>query len=201
MLERRLLDEGYKVKLFDFPQYDQPFGEMVGRYLTGEFGDIHEVPVEVPITIFAADRYSVSDELWEAKNEDDLIIILNRYSDSNKGFQGGKFKGAKRQEVIDYINEVESRLPPADKIIYLHVPTSYTEKMLLEKDERDYLNGEEKDIHERDSEYQNQVEETYLELAANDERWSVINCVVDGVLLSKEEIHELIWKEVEPVLP
>ena len=81
-LKKKLELEGYNVDSFDFPQYDKPFGAMVGRYLKGEFGDIDELPVEIATILYALDRYSIRDDIKQAI-DDGKIVVLNRYTPSN----------------------------------------------------------------------------------------------------------------------
>ena len=110
LLYKKLKEEKYDAELIEFPRYDTPFGEMVARYLRGEFGPRDKVSPELASLLYIADRYQFKDELFE-KLRKGKILIANRYLQSNMGFQGAKLSGEARNTFIKWLDEVESRLP------------------------------------------------------------------------------------------
>ena len=199
-LRERLEREGYQTAASDFPQYDKPFGAMVGRYLKGEFGDINALTTEIPSILYALDRYSVKTEIQKELDEG-RIVVLNRYTPSNLGFQSAKLPaGKEREDFISWIDKLESRLPQPDLVVFLDVPRKFTRLLLGNRSLRDYLKGEKEDIHERNDPYQSEVEGVYRQLADTRSNWIRIECIRDNILLSIEEIHGRIWKAVEPLL-
>ncbi|MFH1399082.1 MAG: thymidylate kinase [Candidatus Woesearchaeota archaeon] len=196
LLSKRLEEEGYSASTFDFPQYDKPFGAMVGRYLKGEFGDIDQVEIEVATMLYALDRYSVKQEI-KKELVDGKIVVLNRYTPSNLGFQGAKFRGKERQKFLKWIDAMESRLPQPDLIIFLDVPRKFTRLLMGNKDLREYLDGKKEDIHEKNDPYQLEVEGLYRKLSEERKNWRRVDCVSADSLLSIDEVHNKVWEVVE----
>ena len=55
---------------------------------------------------------------------------------------------------------------------------------------------DEKDIHEEDTEYQEKVRKTYLEIAER-EGWVIVDCFKDSeTLMPPEEIHKIICEKI-----
>jgi dTMP kinase len=42
ILFKKLKKLGYKVVIYDFPQYSNFFGKLIDKYLSGEFGEINK---------------------------------------------------------------------------------------------------------------------------------------------------------------
>ena len=61
LLVKHISQKKSKTELLSFPQYDTPFGELVAKYLRGEYGSLAEVPPEIPCLLYALDRYQKSD--------------------------------------------------------------------------------------------------------------------------------------------
>jgi hypothetical protein len=68
--------------------------------------------------------------------------------------------------------------------------------MIAAKPDRDYLKGKRADIHEADLEHLKNASEAFLYVAKK-YNWIVINCAPEGEMLSREEIHEMVWKAVQ----
>ncbi|PIZ63431.1 thymidylate kinase [Candidatus Roizmanbacteria bacterium CG_4_10_14_0_2_um_filter_39_13] len=176
----------------DFPQYDSFYGEIVAKFLRGEFGELNSVSPYLVALTFALDRYSVKDEIIERLNRGE-IIIANRYVTSNIAHQGSKFEDkSKRDAFISWLDELEYTvhgLPREDIVLHLHVPTEITAKLTEMKDERSYLQGK-KDIQEQDKRHQNSTEMMYNILSQQYKHWISIPCFKNGTMNSKEEIHK-----------
>lgn len=198
LLIGRLAKEGKAGELVDFPAYHTPFGKLVAKYLRGEYGQIDNIPPEIPSLLFALDRYQFKDGLFHSLGEG-RIIIANRYTQSNIGFQGAKLPPGEREDFIRWIEAVESRLPKADLVIFLDMPPDSAHN-LGHSQRRDYLKGKRCDIHESDVKYQKRVREAYLEIAKK-EKWQIISCV-DGAgnLKSPQQIHEEVWEKAKSLI-
>ncbi|MFH0864499.1 MAG: hypothetical protein V1858_05440 [Candidatus Gottesmanbacteria bacterium] len=186
------------VKTFDFPRYYTSFhGRMVGRYLTGEFGDVNNVSPYLISLAYAVDRAGAREEMndWLVKGG---IIITNRYTTTSMAYMSAKIpEGAKRDEFIDWLDELEyriHRLPREDLVIYLDVPPKIGQELVDKKDNRGYTKGVKRDIHERNLAYLGEVEKVYLDLIRKKKNWIKIGCYQDHQLRSKEEIHQEILK-------
>ncbi len=180
-----------EIELLSFPKYDTPFGEFIAKYLRGEFGSLEDLPPEIPSLLYALDRYQVKDAL-----EQGLAVgkwfIADRYTQSNFGHQGAKLTGKERAQFIAWLEQIESRLPQPDLVIYLHVPVAHAQELMRNREHKSYLASDaNQDIHELDVRYQHEVVKTYLELAGTRDNWVVIDCVErrDDKLKSIERIH------------
>lgn len=194
LLKKALENKGITVKLIDFPQYQTPFGSLVTKYLKGEYGSKEKLPPEIPSLLYALDRYQFKDSIFkDLKNG--VCIISDRYIQSNLGFQGAKLEGEERTKLIEWIKNTESRLPQPDVIIYLHIPAEKS-KELLDNRESQKHDGDKKDIHEIDLEYQKKVIETYLQIAKKD-NWIIIDCIKNNKIKKPEEIHKEVWSKIE----
>ena len=71
-----------KTYIQDYPKYNGFFGEIIGKFLRGDFGTINEVPAELISTIYALDRMEDIHKL-NFLLEDDTTIIFDRYIYSN----------------------------------------------------------------------------------------------------------------------
>lgn len=201
ILKKKLEDNGYEVATFDFPQYDTSFGGMVARYLRGEFGEKDELAPEIPVILFALDRYKARDEIKKCL-EEGKIVLMNRYKTSNLGFHGAKFKDEEeRWKFINWLDQLESRLPDPDLAIFLDVPRKFAKDLVRmgSRDLRTYLDGKE-DIHEADDPYQLEVENLYRELAKKRKEWKRINCIKNNKLMSIEKVSEKVWGVVRKLL-
>ncbi len=189
LLETYLKDsKGIKIKLLHFPQYETAFGALVGKYLRGEYGKLDEIPPEIPCLLYALDRYQFKDQLINDLR-DGIYYISDRYTQSNFGFQGAKLQDQARRDLILWLEQLESRLPQPDLVLYLHIPVEISQKLMASRKDKDYLHGAAQDIHEGDLDFQNQVVETYLQVAKDRNNWVLIDCVKDNELRSIEDIQ------------
>ena len=87
-------------------------------------------------------------------------------------------------------------LPRPDLTIYLDVPTDFTEKLLRS---REQSTNTQADIHERDTSYLATCRRMGR-AAAEFYGWTVIECVRNGSMRSKEDIHEEIYRHAAKCL-
>ena len=182
--------KNYNIKVLDFPSYEKtPGGLIVRQYLNGGFGTIDEVRPEVAALTYVIDRYQFAGENQKALDEG-MILISNRYTQSNMGHQGGKFKGAERDKFFDWLEAVESRMPQPDKVIYLDLPVEVS-TLLLKKRGNDVKGAGKKDIHESNIQHLMDARDSYL-YAAKLKGWKVIDCKKpnENNIRSPEEIHK-----------
>ena len=194
-LIERFKDAGKDVKILDFPTYEKTLGgQTVKWYLEGKFGSLEEVPPELASLCYALDRYQFKDENWKAL-EEGKILIANRYTQSNIGHQGGKYQGKERIEFIQWINDIERRIPQPDTVVYLDLPVSISQKL---KDNRKGTKGAgEADIHEADTEHLKNARDSYLD-AAERLGWIVIDCKdpEKDDIRAREDIHREILSKL-----
>ncbi len=202
-LHARLAASGYDVVLVDFPRYGAPSAYFVERYLRGEYGELKDIDAYRASTFFALDRYDASFEIRAALDRG-AIVVSNRYVSANKGHQMAKIRDPdERRRFLAWLNGLEYGLlgvPKPDLSILLHVPADIGFELVAKKDERAYLNGKLRDLHESDRDHLRAAEEAYLSLLELDteEHWTCLECVQDGRLLSIEEVERLVWDLVRP---
>lgn len=195
-LVEKLEDEGEKVKYVEFPSYgSSELGEVVSKFLRGEFGERSELSVEVISMFYAMDRYQFREEYEEFLSEGG-IIVANRYSQSNIAFQSAEYEGQEFDEIVEWLKKLESRLPQPDQVFIMDMDPEIAQGLMAEKDLRDYLKGMEKDINEGKVEFQREVAENYLTLAEMYD-WTVISCSENRELRNIDEISEDIWSNLD----
>ena len=126
-------------------------------------------------------------------------MLSDRYTTSNAVHQASKEPKERQPEFLKWLYEFEYDrlgLPCPDLVIYLDVPTDFTEKLLRS---REAATNTHADIHEQDMQYLATCRETGR-TAAKYYGWSVISCVRDGEMRSIEDIHEEIYRLVKNCL-
>lgn len=194
LLVKALMQAGKEIKVLDFPTYEKTLGgTTVKWYLEGKFGALDKVPPEVASLCYALDRYQFKKENQDALDSG-KILIANRYTQSNIGHQAGKFRGKERLDFIKWIEEVESRMPQPDTIIYLDLPVDISRQLRAGREGTKGAGA--KDIHEADIQHLKDARDSYLETAKR-ENWLIIDCKTPGQesIRSVEDIHnELLGK-------
>lgn len=192
LLYQRLLQEGKRVRLVSFPDYESPACEPVKMYLGGEFGqDPDAVNSFAASTFFAVDRFASFLLDWKKDYEEGAIIIANRYTTANAIHQLTKLPEEQHDAFLEWLYDFEFQklgLPAPDLTLLLSVPV---EKSLELIDVR----GEQKDIHEN---------REHLKKAASSAKkcaekwgWETLVCTNEkGELFSVEEIGEKVYHAV-----
>mgnify|MGYP002623887101 FL=1 len=203
LLCERLRGEGASVALFSFPRYDDTlFGKSIGDFLNGRFGALDQVSPFLAALLYAGDRFE-SRELLLAARRDNDYVILDRYVASNIGHQASKVSGDERRELIAWINKIEYEiyaLPRPDCTILLNLPPEKAQQLIARKSPRSYTDDV-ADIQEADADYLAGVLDVYLEVAANDDRWKVIEGIADGRIRSIDAVADEIWSIVQSANP
>lgn len=194
LLLKYLDEQKIKNKYIDFPRYYTSFhGQMVGRYLAGEFGSLESSSPYLTSLFYAMDRLTARDEIVDWLEEGNTVIA-NRYTTSSMAFQTARIEKSKREEFLKWLYEMEykeHKLPIEDLVLFLYVPVEISQKLIDQKAKREYTKGQKKDINESNVNYQKEVLSLYLELAKKYPHWEVIKCVDNkGNLLSVEKVHE-----------
>lgn len=207
MLSDYMSGSGREVEHLHFPRYDAPvFGEMIARYLRGDFGAIDAVHPQVVALLFAEDRRGAAPMLRE-KMESGKCVILDRYVYSNIAFQCSKTASPGEARALrDWILDVEYRqfaIPVPDLNLFLDVPISFVDDKLRnarEGSDRDYLEGG-SDIHEADIEFQKRVRAIYLEQCQADPGFIRIDCSdEDGAMLPADAVFGRIKSHIDGII-
>ena len=178
-----------------FPRYDAPvYGDLISRFLRGDFGANDAVHPQLVALLFAEDRHGAAPQMKKVL-EQGGNILLDRYVYSNIAYQCAKLKVADEAAALrDWIFETEYgnfELPKPDLNIFLDVPIAFVESKLKSQRggaDRDYLEGAQ-DIHEADIEFQKRVREIYRQQCEIDPKFIRIDCSDDyGQMLPPDEI-------------
>ena len=207
MLRQLFADRSVESEYVHFPRFDSPvYGQLIARFLRGEFGGVKEGYPYLVALIFAGDRAAAAPQIrqWLAEGK---AVVLDRYVYSNVGFQCAKLPaGEERDRLADWIVNLEfghNALPRPDLSLFLDVPFAFTERKLSEAregDDRDYLQGGQ-DIHEASLQLQQDVRSVYLASAAKDRALRVVDCSdASGAMESPEGIFAKIRAELIPIL-
>jgi dTMP kinase len=193
--------KGYNCEYLHVPRTETPyFGELIARFLRGEFGSLNDVDPYLVAMLYAGDRRDASPVIrnWLMQGK---VVLLDRYTYSNIAYQCAKLHEISLQDsLMNWIFSLEYKhfaIPEPDLNIFLDVPSAFTEMNLAKTrtgNDRDYLNGT-IDIHEENMAFQKKVRDIYLRVSQSDDRLAVVNCSnEDGVMLNPSEIFDLIIK-------
>jgi dTMP kinase len=202
LLIESLKNQKISVETADFPQYDNFSGAFVAKYLRGEYGTAKEVGPYRGSIFYAVDRY---DKSFDIKKwiKDRKIVVSNRYVSANMGHQTAKIVGKnKRDEFLKWLENLEYdifNIPKPDATVLLYMPPEIGQKLVDQKGKRNYTKGKKRDIHEASINHLKKASEAYLYVAKK-YGWKVINCVENGVLLSREEVHNKIYDFVKKII-
>ena len=204
LLARRLAEAGHDVATFDFPQYGQESSYFVKQYLNGAYGTAEQVGPYTGSLFYALDRYSARAAINQAL-EAGKIVLCNRFSGSNMAHQGTKFIHAEeRRGYFIWLDNLEFQMlgiPRPDRSFVLRVPAETAQGLVDQKEERSYTDKK-RDIHEADLEHLKKSVEVYDDLCSLFPKdFTRIDCVRSGQLMTIPQIHDLIWANVQPLLP
>jgi len=181
--------------LYDFPRYeDNEYGKLVARYLKGEFGGLEQISPYLASLPYAGDRMLAGPEI-QKKLEQGEVVITNRYVLSNKAYMAARIAQSDRKQFLDWLDKLEynvNRVPREDLVIFLYVPLKVSQQNIDERVQKSYLQDKKKDIMEANLKYMQQVEDVYMDLAKQN-NWSLIECTSNGLMRSREEIHEEVF--------
>jgi dTMP kinase len=203
LLSEYIIRKGYSCEFLHFPRTNAPyFGELIARFLRGEFGSLNKVDPYLVALLYAGDRRDASEKIrgWLDENK---IVLLDRYTYSNIAYQCAKIDDQNSQDkLMKWILTLEFDhfgIPKPDLNFFLDVPFSFTEKKLQSDrsgNDRTYLKGT-RDIHEESLNFQKKVRDVYLKVARSDDTLVVVDCRDrNGLMQSAEMISSLILKIV-----
>ncbi len=180
---RNYLESLYgNIEYIHFPRYDAPvYGDLISRFLRGDFGNNETVHPQLVALLFAEDRHGAAPEM-KADLAGGKCVLLDRYVYSNIAYQCAKLSDPEEAERLrEWIFNTEYgnfELPRPDLNIFLDVPIAFVESKLNSTrggDDREYLNGAQ-DIHEADIEFQKRVRSIYRRQCGLDPKFIRIDC-------------------------
>lgn len=196
LLTERMKQENVDFRNLVFPRYSEESSALIRMYLGGEFGTKpSDVNAYAASAFYAVDRFASYKQDWGDWYENGGLILSDRYTTSNAVHQASKEPEEKRSEYLKWLYEFEYDklgLPCPDLVIYLDVPTDFTEKMMRHREQD---TGTQADIHEKDLAYLTTCRQVG-KAAAQFYGWTVIHCVRDGQMRTIEDIHQEIYTHV-----
>lgn len=200
LLSQRMEQENRSFRHLVFPRYSEESSALIRLYLGGAFGTKpSDVNAYAASAFYAVDRYASYKQDWGPWYEEGGLIISDRYTTSNAVHQASKEEGENQIAFLHWLYDFEYDklgLPRPDLVIYLDVPTDYTEKMMRSREAETNTKA---DIHEQDMEYLATCRRTGR-TAAEYYGWKIITCVKDGKMRSIEDIHQEIYRLVADCL-
>lgn len=197
LILKYLIQSGIKAEKISFPAYDETFfGKEVGNYLNGQFGGLDEINPKLAAMLYAGDRFEKK-EYIEKKLSEGFILIIDRYVPSNIAHQASKYDGLERENLADWINQLEYdvyKIPKPDVIIFLDVPPKKSQELVLTKKKRTYTEKKQ-DLHEENRPYLEKVYSYFCELSERN-KWTHINCFQKGSMLPEEKINSILLEKI-----
>jgi dTMP kinase len=182
LLKEYFAKQNIPFRYIHFPRTeDGVFGDMVARFLRGEFGDLGQVNPYIIALLYAGDRWDFKDTLnqWLSK---DILVLADRYVVSNIAFQCAKLtqqeERKKLKEWIEHLEYEYYQIPQPTLNLFLDAPIAFVKEKLnnsRQGDSREYLKGKE-DIHESDISFQEKVKQMYLWQCETNEKNLKIRC-------------------------
>lgn len=184
---------GIEYRYIHFPRMETPFyGELIARFLRGDFGSAAKVDPYLVAMLYACDRLDAAEKIRQWLKSG-IMVLIDRYVYSNIAFQCAKVNdNAEKEKLRTWILELEyghNNIPRPDVNILLDVPKGFAKNNLSSERkgaEREYLNGRD-DIHEIDFSFQEKVRDMYLWHASKSEDVRVINCSDEKGLMASPE--------------
>ena len=193
LLSQRLEDEGTPFRRLVFPRYSEDSSALIRMYLGGAFGTKpSDVNAYAASSFYAVDRYASYKQDWGNWYEEGGLVLSDRYTTSNAVHQASKEEGENQIAFLHWLYDFEYNkmgLPRPDLVIYLDVPTDFTEKLMRT---REAITNTKADIHEQDMAYLATCRRTGR-TAAEYYGWKIVTCVEDGRMRSIEDIHNEIY--------
>ena len=198
LVSKKLISMWKKVKVLDYPRYGETSAFMVEKYLNGEYWK--DVWAKKASIFYAIDRFDHSVEL-KKDLEDYDFIISNRYVSANIIHQTGKISDKnERENFLVWLEDLEYNIfgiPKPDKTLFLSVSPEMSQKLVLKKQEREYLKWWKKmDLHEEDKDHLINAHAAAIEVVERYPDWVKIDCEQSWEMKTMKEITDLIMDEI-----
>ncbi len=201
-LRKHLADSGYDVVDIHFPRYKEDSSYFVRQYLAGKYGSSNDVGPYTGSLFYALDRYQASNEIRKALSEG-KIVLCDRFVGSNMAHQGTKFDNAEERRGyfiwLDNIEFITLGIPRPDLNFVLNTPLDIIVRRL--NDKKQSSETIKKDIHEVNENHISKSIEVYKDLCnLFPKDFQRIDSSRGDQELTIDEIHNLIWEKVTPML-
>lgn len=203
LLNERLKKAGKKVEIVDFPRYyESIWGEMVGKFLKGEYGNFDKTSPHLVVLLYMLDQYTWGRDIGKKIIEKGKVILSNRYFTSNT-HQIAKLKGVKREQFREWLWTTgydNLGIMKPDLVLFLDVKPEISFNLNKTKKDRKYLNGQAEDEAEKRFYHQRDAYKEYIKTAKQFKYWKVVKCMDGNEIDAPEVISDRIWEIVKKVI-
>lgn len=172
-----------------FPNYDSVSGKLVKQYLDGIVPCEGRDGAYAASVMYAVDRYVSYASEWGNFFHSGGVVLAGRYTTSNAIYQLTKLPPEEQEYYLNWLCDLEYgklNLPEPDLVIYLDMPIEVSQQLL---DNRYAIEGGQKDIHERNTEFLAECRKSAL-YAAQRFGWKVIECSDGKYPLPIEDVYD-----------
>jgi len=204
LLHEYLESNNIESMLQSFPNYESESAGPVKMYLNSELGDLSQVTAYQASILYATDRFcTLQKNHIEEKLETGCNVICDRYVESNMIHHVPRLTVSEDNREVDafikYMEDLEYgtfQIPRPSIIFYLHVDPEVSAGLRNTRAEeiKKTANSDADnvslhvDIHESNQHYLTSVSYSGLELAKQ-RGWTIINCMRNGAIKTRDEIH------------
>ncbi len=177
LLKEHLERQNKKVRVIEFPDYTSEGCTLVKMYLGGKLGDDpSDTNAYAASMFFAADRYVSYVTSWKDEyNEDDTVVIANRYTTANAYHQLSKMPCEEWDSFLDWLWDfefVKLGLPRPNMVLLLDMPENVSSELVKKRSNE---TGQKLDIHETHNDYLQKCR-VAASFVAEKCGWNVIEC-------------------------
>jgi dTMP kinase len=181
-----------------FPNYTGFHGQLVARFLNGEFGPLSAVDPHFSALLYAGDRLE-SKPTIASMLASGQTLFADRYVASNLAHQGARVAPEKRGNFLAWLRQLEYEvhaLPLEDLVVYLRVPVAEAHRLVGHKAARAYTKAR-RDLQESDIAHLEEASRIYDDLA-HQANWVTIECydAKAGALRAAPAIHQEIAEAI-----
>lgn len=204
LLKQHLEKAGYEIVQLNFPQHGQPAAHFVDQYIQGAYGSSIQVGPYTACLFYALDYYDAAPTIRKALAAG-KAVIATRFSASNMANHGAKITHPEeRRGFFIWLDNLQFRMlntPRPTMSFVLRVPPAVAQERVRQK--HDHSTEQRTDAVQL-------AELDQLQLAANvyDDMCQLfpkdfirVDCARSNVLLDPEQIHDLIWGKITPLVP
>ena len=198
LLEEKLKSMWKKVKILDYPRYWEKSAFAVEKYLNWDYWK--NIWAKAASIFYAIDRF---DDSFNIKNdlEEYDYIISNRYVSASMIHQAGKIENIKeREKFLDWLYDLEYNIfniNKPDLTIFLNVSPEMSQKLVLKKEDREYLkDGKKMDLHEADKNHLINAHASAMQVVEKFDNWIKIDCEKNWEMKGIEEINTEILNKI-----
>jgi len=189
LLKEALERKGYKVKLLDFPRYEESlFGALVKRYLHGEFGSFEKVSPYFAVLPYMIDQALMGPQInaWLSQG---FFVLSDRYFTSNFGHQVAKLpEGPKRDQFRQWLFDAgygELGIVKQNLVLVCDVPPVVSGKLMKGRTDK-------VDLADKNKKHQRESYKEFINMTEHYPDWLRVACTRGENMLSPSQIHEQI---------